>query len=101
MDFFPFHFFWFVPVMLVTVVWVIYWKGRALWKAARENDLKWFIALLIINTAGILEILYIYVFGKNKHFICTGGCKGVSDKPGVCQAKNCPKYGYPLTPHAD
>ena len=31
-----------------------------------------------------------------KHNICTGGCEGVSDKPGVCQAKDCPKHGQPL-----
>ena len=27
------------------------------------------------------------------HYICTGGCGGVSHKPGVCQAKNCIKHG--------
>ncbi|MBI4079618.1 hypothetical protein HY414_00075 [Candidatus Kaiserbacteria bacterium] len=31
-----------------------------------------------------------------KHYICTGGCEGVSDKPGVCQAEDCPKHGQPL-----
>ena len=31
-----------------------------------------------------------------KHYICTGGCMGVSDKPGVCQATDCPKHGKPL-----
>ncbi|MFA6365441.1 MAG: hypothetical protein WCW78_03510 [Candidatus Paceibacterota bacterium] len=31
-----------------------------------------------------------------KHYICTGGCGGVSDKPGVCQTKICPKHGKPL-----
>ena len=30
------------------------------------------------------------------HYICTGGCKGVSDTPGVCQAGDCPKYVHPL-----
>ena len=30
------------------------------------------------------------------HYICTGGCKGVSDKPGTCQAKDCAKYGKNL-----
>ena len=30
------------------------------------------------------------------HYICTGGCKGVSDKPISCQAKNCQKHGEPL-----
>ena len=32
-----------------------------------------------------------------KHYICTGGCEGVSEKPGVCQDETCPKHGQPLT----
>lgn len=31
------------------------------------------------------------------HYICTGGCEGVSDKKGVCQAGDCPKHGKPLS----
>lgn len=45
-------------------VWVLVWKGMALWKAARREDKWWFIALLVVNTVGILEILYIYVFSR-------------------------------------
>lgn len=30
------------------------------------------------------------------HYICTGGCQGVSKYPGVCQAPTCPKYNKPL-----
>lgn len=30
------------------------------------------------------------------HYICTGGCGGVSNRPGVCQAKSCPNYGHQL-----
>lgn len=30
------------------------------------------------------------------HYICTGGCRGVSDKPGVCKDPECPKHGMPL-----
>ena len=26
------------------------------------------------------------------HYICTGTCNGVSDVPGTCQAKDCPKH---------
>ncbi|MDP3800029.1 MAG: DUF5652 family protein [bacterium] len=48
------------------VVWSIYWKGRALWRASHLNSKPWFIALLVINTLGILEILYIYIFSKRK-----------------------------------
>ena len=53
-------------VLALLIAWLLYWKGAALWKAARENNLGWFIALLIIQTLGILEILYIYVFSKGK-----------------------------------
>jgi len=32
-----------------------------------------------------------------KHYICTGECGGISEKPGVCQAEICSKKGQPLT----
>lgn len=51
---------------IVLAVWSIIWKGIALWKAAQNGDKKWFIAILVVNTIGILEILYIYVFSKKK-----------------------------------
>lgn len=53
---------WFIALF----VWTIAWKGLALWKAARQGKKEWFIPLLIINTLGILEILYIYVFSHPK-----------------------------------
>ena len=46
------------------IIWSLLWKGMALWKAARLGQKGWFIALLVINTVGILDILYIYVFAK-------------------------------------
>lgn len=45
-------------------VWSLIWKGMAMWKAARLGHKEWFVALLIFNTAGILDILYLYVFSK-------------------------------------
>ena len=50
--------------MLVLVVWTLYWKYRALWYAAKHDHKWWFIAMLIINTVGILEIAYLYYFSK-------------------------------------
>lgn len=47
---------------LALFVWVLVWKAVALWKAAREGQRWWFAGLLVVNTLGILEILYIYVF---------------------------------------
>jgi len=52
--------FWFV------LVWSMVWKGIALWKAGRNGQLGWFIAMFIVNTAGILAILYIFVFGRKR-----------------------------------
>ncbi len=51
-------------LLLIGIVWSVAWKGVALWKSARHNQLAWFIALLIINTVGILEIVYISFFQK-------------------------------------
>lgn len=59
----------FGPFMILLLAWTLYWKGQALWKAARSNQLNWFIALLIINTAGILEIIYIYYISKDESAI--------------------------------
>ncbi len=55
-----------LSVFILLVIWSAIWKGVALWKAARNSDKYWFVALLVINTVGILEILYIYVFSKKK-----------------------------------
>lgn len=49
---------------LIGLVWVIGIKGYALWHAAKRGEKWWFIALLIINTAGILELIYLIFFAK-------------------------------------
>jgi uncharacterized membrane protein len=55
----------FLLVLLTIIgIWSLVWKGIALWKSARKNQSIWFIILLVINTMGILEILYIFVFSK-------------------------------------
>ena len=51
-------------VLTLLVIWSIAWKAAATWHAARNNQLAWFIALFIINTAGILEIIYLLFFRK-------------------------------------
>ncbi|MCX6714219.1 MAG: DUF5652 family protein [Candidatus Uhrbacteria bacterium] len=55
-----------LPVWILgaLTIWTLPWKGVALWKAAQKKDARWFVALLLINTVGILEILYIFIFSK-------------------------------------
>jgi len=47
------------PVLFILLAWAIFWKGLALWRAARLKQLGWYIALLVINTLGLLEIVYL------------------------------------------
>ena len=51
-------------IIILAIIWTLPWKGIAFWKAAKNDDKKWFIALLLLNTLAILEILYI--FSKKK-----------------------------------
>jgi len=50
--------------IMLLVVWELIWKGLALWKAAQNKETAWYVAILILNTVGILPILYLYVFSK-------------------------------------
>ncbi len=52
--------------ILPVVIWSIFWKIPALWMAAKGDQKKWFIALVIVNTFGILEIVYIFHILKKK-----------------------------------
>jgi len=49
----------FVPLILVVVLWTVALKGYSLWYAARGGQKWWFIAILVVNTLGILEIIYL------------------------------------------
>lgn len=50
--------------LVLLMTWAIAWKGFALWKSAKLSQPVWFVVMLVLNTMGILEILYIFVFSK-------------------------------------
>jgi hypothetical protein len=52
------------PLFYLVIAWAVIWKGIALWHAARNRQLVWYIAILIVNTVGILEIVYLIFFRK-------------------------------------
>lgn len=54
--------YWAVGLLLM---WALPWKAWSMWIAAKQNQKIWFVALLAVNTAGLLEILYIFVFSKH------------------------------------
>lgn len=66
---FPAQFVW---LFVLIIIWSYVWKLLALWKSARKGSVVWFIVLALINTVGILEILYIFVFSKMKYNVVKG-----------------------------
>lgn len=55
------------PMLMASIIlWSLPWKGFALWKAAQMKDKIWFVIILVVNTFGLLEILYIFFLSKHK-----------------------------------
>ncbi len=55
-----------MSLFVLAMIWSMIWKGIALWRAGGKKDLVWFVIMFVVNTVGILEILYIYVISKEK-----------------------------------
>jgi hypothetical protein len=55
-----------LTLLILLAVWELIWKGIALWRAARNNQTGWFVALLIINSAGLLPIIYLLTHKSSK-----------------------------------
>lgn len=53
-------------IIAVLMLWVLPWKGYALWLSARNTHKWWFIILLLVNTLAILDIIYIFAIGRKK-----------------------------------
>ncbi len=51
-------------ICVLLTLWALPWKCVAVWKAAKNGSKWWFVILLVANTVGILEILYIFIFSK-------------------------------------
>lgn len=82
------------PLTMLAMLWALAWKGLALWRSSRDGRKIWFIALLVINTLGILEIIYLFFFDKKfkseAGCYLRGGCKGGDCKTG-CNDACCAK----------
>ena len=57
-----------VKIALISVLaaWTLAWKGASLWHAAKDDSKPWFIALLLSNTAGLLDALYIFRVSRTR-----------------------------------
>jgi len=61
-----------IILILVIILWVLPWKIYSLWTASKNNHKTWFVILVIVNTFGILEIIYIFTVAKKKWSEVTG-----------------------------
>ncbi len=54
------------PWLLFIVAIELVLKGIALYRAARNGQKYWFIAILVLNTLGILPLIYLLFFAKKR-----------------------------------
>ena len=52
-------------LLIIAIAWEVYWKYIALFHCAKADNKKWFLAILVISSIGILPIYYL---NKNNYF---------------------------------
>lgn len=52
----------FLVILVLLSVWELVWKGFGLWHAAENKQKGWFIAMLLLNTLGLLQMVYLVWF---------------------------------------
>jgi len=55
-----------MTLIVLAIVFDLVLRGMAMWRAAKNGQKGWFIALLVINTVGILPLIYMFVINKKK-----------------------------------
>ncbi len=53
-----------ILILIPLFIWSAIWKAIGLWYSAKNRQLIWFLAIFILNTLGILPIIYILFFKK-------------------------------------
>ena len=53
-------------LIAILIIWTLVWKCLALWRAARSGAKIWFVVLLLVNTVGLLDLLYYFFIHKKK-----------------------------------
>lgn len=70
-----------VTIVAVLAIAIVALKGYALWHAAKRDEMWWFIALLVLNTVGILELIYIIFIAKKWNVGAKSATMGTNDVP--------------------
>jgi hypothetical protein len=51
-------------LIVIILIWDLGWRCFGVWKSTKDNKPLWSIAFVLFQTAGILPILYIFIFSK-------------------------------------
>mgnify|MGYP001558106664 CR=1 FL=1 len=68
------------------LLWGLFWKGLGLWHSARREQQWWFVAILLVNIFGLLEIVYLFAILKLSPkglFTADTNERGVGEKESV------------------
>lgn len=52
--------------IMILFLWAIPWKAMALWKSARKGQVAWFVFFVLVNTVGIMEIIYLKIISRDQ-----------------------------------
>ncbi|MDP2947585.1 MAG: DUF5652 family protein [Nanoarchaeota archaeon] len=55
-----------ILLLVIVGLWDSAWKIVGAWRAGRNNQLGWFVAILIFNTVGILPLIYLVWFERKR-----------------------------------
>jgi len=72
-------------ILVILIIWTFIWKGLALWKSAKLNQPVWFVVILLVNTIGILELIYLILYSK--HSVLTTSKTQLSKKKAKKRSK--------------
>ncbi len=56
---------WLIVIIIILALFEAVMKLIAMWRAARNKHLAWFICIAVINTAGIFPVIYLLEHKKN------------------------------------
>lgn len=55
-----------ITVFVLLAIWDLAWKAFAMWRAVKRREPGWFVAILVLNTVGVLPIAYLLLTDKEK-----------------------------------
>jgi len=53
-------------LIVAAVAWNLGWKAASLWRAVKNDSKPWFAALLLSNTMGVLDGIYLFVVDRRR-----------------------------------